>query len=201
MTDENVLCLKRTSLPQSWLQQRLSLPMTWNAFLEATGCLKAEFQPRNSVENNPDYKQLIPYILLFDKQGRLAFYQRRGSEKRLLGCYSVGIGGHIRDDDFTGSRFSWNELQAKALQRELEEELPGFSMKSPPSFLGLINEEMTKVGHSHLGLVFTIKNIDSAKIRVGKELETLQWAEPGFLRQAKHFRFEIWSELALQLID
>ncbi len=201
MIEEQVLCIKRNNLPKNWLQTRLSLPITWENFTSAAVGLTAEFQPRSQIENDPSFKQLIPYILLSDKQKKLAFYQRTGSEKRLLGCYSVGIGGHIRDADFTDSTFSWPELRFHALKRELEEELPGFLLESPPDFLGLINEEITKVGHSHLGLVFMIKNVDSENLVIGEELKTLQWSEAELLKQSDHFNFEIWSELAFELFS
>ncbi|MFZ5952059.1 MAG: NUDIX domain-containing protein [Candidatus Rifleibacteriota bacterium] len=201
MPDENILCLKRTEIPEEWLQNRVSLKLSRSDFLFATKSLKAEFQPRNSVESNPDFKQLIPYIMLLDQNDRLAFYLRGGNEKRLHGCYSVGIGGHIRDDDFSDGIFSWEELGEKALQRELQEELPGFAPPASPEFLGLVNEEITRVGHSHLGLVYLFRYIDSENLIVGEELQLLQWMEPQKLFRESGRSFEIWSELAFELIE
>jgi predicted NUDIX family phosphoesterase len=201
MADENVLCIKQKDLPTDWLKERLSLDLSWHDFLQLATGLKAEFMPRNVIENNADYKQLIPYVLLSDQLGRTAFYRRCGSEKRLDGCFSIGIGGHIRDDDFTDAVFSWNELREKALQRELQEELPGFAPPASPLFLGLINEELTKVGHSHLGLVYLFENIDSENLVVGEELGQLNWAEPKQLFKEGQRHFEIWSELAFELIS
>lgn len=200
MPDEKILCIKRSNLPQAWLKDRISLPLNWSVFYVAASQLKPEFQLRNAVENDPDFKQLIPYILMLNRQGQLAFYQRSGSEKRLDGCFSVGIGGHVRDDDFDNSVFSWEAMQEKALRRELEEELPAFAAPASPDFLGLINEEITRVGHSHLGLVYLFRDIDSENLVVGEELRALQWMEPELLFSKSGHSFEIWSELAFELL-
>ena len=58
------------------------------------------FLKRKDAETNPAYKQLIPYALLHC--GSDVFVYRRGkllAEKRLLGNYSLGIGGHISVTD------------------------------------------------------------------------------------------------------
>lgn len=200
MTDESILCVKRKNLPKSWLKECLSQRLTWSEFIAIASKLEVEFRPRRICENDANFKQLIPYILLIDRHEKMAFYQRSGSEKRLNGCFSIGIGGHIRDDDFSNSVFSWAELQEKALQRELAEELPGFIPQAPPEFIGLINEEITRVGHSHLGLVYLIKSVDSANLVIGEELRTLEWTEPKNLMANGRRKFEIWSELALNII-
>jgi predicted NUDIX family phosphoesterase len=66
--------------------------------------------------------------------------------------------------------------------------------------LGLINEEITRVGHSHLGLVYLFRDIDSENLVVGEELLALQWMEPKFLFSKSGHSFEIWSELAFELL-
>ena len=54
-----------------------------------------EFMPRDEAEQRPDYKQIIPYVIL--RRGDEVFVTRRlskGGEARLHGKISIGIGGH-----------------------------------------------------------------------------------------------------------
>src|SRR5580704_15154326 len=62
-----------------------------------------QFRPRSEVETDPGFKQLIPYVVLQHRDD--LFRYRRGSagtEKRLQALWSVGIGGHISEDDARG---------------------------------------------------------------------------------------------------
>ena len=54
------------------------------------------YRPRDEVEEDPSYKQLIPYCI-FRHEGRVFHYARgaKGGESRLHAKRSVGIGGHI----------------------------------------------------------------------------------------------------------
>ena len=63
-----------------------------------------EFMPRAEAEERPDYKQIIPYVILL--QGDKVFVTRRlnkGGEARLHGRISIGIGGHINPVDEEGN--------------------------------------------------------------------------------------------------
>jgi len=59
---------------------------------------------RSWCENNPDWVQLLPYIVFFKRvEGRLkVFVYQRGKgvgEERLAGNCSIGVGGHINPHD------------------------------------------------------------------------------------------------------
>src|SRR5512143_2337388 len=58
------------------------------------------FLSRSEAENDPSFKQVIPYVLV-RKNGRYLHYIRgKGSgEKRLVAMGSIGIGGHINPSD------------------------------------------------------------------------------------------------------
>src|SRR5438034_890459 len=78
-----------------------------------------EFRPRYEVETDPEFKQLIPYVVL--KCGELVFHYRRGSsgtEKRLEALRSIGIGGHISEADASGG----DDPYQTGMLRELTEE-------------------------------------------------------------------------------
>lgn len=53
-----------------------------------------EFRPRPEMEEDPSYRQIIPYVVL--TRGEEVFVLRRlkkGGEKRLHGLLSIGVGG------------------------------------------------------------------------------------------------------------
>ena len=63
------------------------------------------FLRRGDAEQDPEYKQLIPYVLFTHASpegDRSVFAYLRGpgqGEKRLVSKWSVGVGGHINDAD------------------------------------------------------------------------------------------------------
>ncbi|NCB39939.1 MAG: hypothetical protein EOM80_14330 [Erysipelotrichia bacterium] len=201
MKKEKILCVPRVDLPLAWLPDSDALELSWSRFIECSALMKPLFIDRSDAEHDCDYKQVIPYILLLDESERLAVYSRNGSEKRLNGCLSIAVGGHLRADDFTDPALPWPELAAKALQRELSEELPGFIPAYPAEFLGLINEEKTAVGLVHIGLVFVFTGVNADNIFPGEELKNLTWVRQCDLFSEPVQQFELWSELALKLLQ
>src|SRR5437867_5894835 len=85
------------------------------------------YRPRHEVEEDPGFKQLIPYVIFRheDAAGReLVFQYTRGKgqgEGRLHSKRSIGIGGHISADDAQGDE-SRNPYE-EGLRRELAEEV------------------------------------------------------------------------------
>ncbi len=114
------------------------------------------FRPRDQVEKDPSYKQLIPYMIFrhLDPASRATVFQyTRGKgqgEGRLHSKRSVGIGGHISAID-AGIEGGHNPYE-EGRQRELEEEV---AVESPyhGRCVGLINDDETEVGTVHLGVV------------------------------------------------
>ena len=76
-----------------------------------------------------NYKQLIPYVLLQKADGKFACYQRHGTEIRLHGKWSAGIGGHIDEPD---QQTSLKATLETGMLRELKEELLDFDKKKFP---------------------------------------------------------------------
>lgn len=110
-----------------------------------------EFRPRALVEDDSDFKQVIPYVVV--RSDRRVFAYRRGrsqGEARLHSLRSIGIGGHVEERD--AERRPSREGYLIALRRELEEEV---EIGSPGELrlAGLINDDSTPVGAVHLGVV------------------------------------------------
>lgn len=111
------------------------------------------FRPRDQVEKDPSFKQLIPYVIFrhLDAGRPTVFQYTRGTgqgEGRLHRKRSVGIGGHISAIDAGQSDNPYEE----GMRRELDEEV---AIDSPYTSrcVGLINDDETEVGTVHLGVV------------------------------------------------
>src|SRR5438477_12615443 len=98
-TEERVLCFERKLLEELGVFQGINLEV--QKYLPVvTDQRKLTYRNRSEAEQDRRYKQLIPYVLLVC-QDRILRYRRGkgGQETRLHGLFSVGIGGHISDED------------------------------------------------------------------------------------------------------
>ena len=113
------------------------------------------FRPRDQVEEDPTWKQLIPYALLQYSRSPepLVFQYCRGGEideARLRKKWSVGVGGHILPAD--GDLFNPDDLYLTGMRRELNEEIDTRTIISE-RIVGMCNSEDNPVGRVHLGIV------------------------------------------------
>jgi len=141
--DELVLCLSRADVPGG-VGWRGVAPRPFAPLLAAVKG-SGSFRPRGKVEDDPSWKQIIPYLVLRD--GERLFLMKRtraGGDERLHERYTIGIGGHVNpgDADVPGG-----------LNREWREEIAAdFVPEFEP--LGLLNDDSNPVGAVHLGLVY-----------------------------------------------
>lgn len=152
------------------------------------------YRPRDTVEEDPSFKQLIPYCI-FRHDGRI-FHYRRGKlqgEGRLHSKRSIGIGGHISSEDDTSSGAYFD-----AMQREIAEEV-FLDSTYTQRCVGLINDDQTDVGRVHLGIVH-IFDLDEPKVQAREQsIELSGFAEPSeLLRDLEEF--ETWSQICLKHI-
>lgn len=147
--DEKILVVKQDMLfsEGSWSGLHLENIDHVQKIIECYG----QFEWRSTMEQDSSFKQIIPY-LIFNYSNNFFLMQRRAnaSEERLKNKFSLGIGGHIRQEDMTGaSIFDW-------ASREFNEEVSyqgTFSIEP----LGTINDDSNSVGQVHLGLVLLLK--------------------------------------------
>ena len=152
-----------------------------------------EVKRRGDMEENPNYKQLISYVLLKDiTTGEVLVYKRLvgGGEARLHGKASVGIGGHMNEVE---GKTIFEMLKINAA-RELNEEV-GVSEEDALNnlhFIGLINDDKTEVGQVHIGVVYECK-VDKQLVEV-KEDDTLviKWMTGEEAKAEENY--ETWSE-------
>lgn len=172
---------------------RPSDPEYQNALLDAR---QFSFRPRSEVETDPAFKQLIPYVVLRHRDQ--LFQYRRGSggtEKRLEALRSVGIGGHISEQDAAGPG-NW---YTNGMRREVGEEVT-IGCPYTERLLGFINDDRTPVGRVHLGVVHVF-DLESPAARSNEDA----LADGGFvpLDQLSDDRgqFETWSQFVLDLLQ
>jgi len=155
------------------------------------------FRSRAIVEEDPSFKQIIPYVIVrFEDRYLLLQRTSKQTEKRLHGKLSIGIGGHINDLETAGSHK--NILHA-GLERELEEEIHLAGQRRSLDLVGIISDDSTPVGQVHLGLVFILET-DRREHTVNEaDLMTAEWATLDQLRERRD-RMETWSQIAFDQI-
>ena len=143
---------------------------------------------RPLAEESPDWKQLIPYVIVRD--GECTFLMERtsaGGDPRLHRKTSIGVGGHLNPVD-AGE----DPLQG-GLRREWAEELEA-GWEPEFHLLGLLNDDSNPVGSVHLGVVF---QVDAAgrPVRV-RETDKLSGRMADASEVAAAWdRLETWSQL------
>jgi predicted NUDIX family phosphoesterase len=155
------------------------------------------FMDRAEAEEDPSFKQLIPYCV-FRHGERILHYTRgkSGGESRLHAKISVGVGGHINPVDADSGR-TGPEVYHAAVARELEEELelPGGQSQR---IIGLLNDDSNPVGRVHLGIVHLI-DIESDAVSSREDALANLAFSPLAELNGEHFeRLETWSAFCVR---
>ena len=106
------------------------------------------FLDRPTAEKSPQYKQIIPYVII--RHGDSYFLLQRTpkqTEARLHNKLSLGIGGHINPD---------TPDLLDGLHKELEEEVH-VAGDYDLTFAGLLNDDTTEVGSGKIDYVAVTK--------------------------------------------
>ena len=150
------------------------------------------YRPRAEVETDPSFKQLVPYVVLRWRD-QVFHYTRgkRATETRLQALRSIGVGGHISEQD----NALFDSPYREAMFREVAEEV---HLESPydERCLGLINDDSTPVGQVHLGIVHEFMLAEPKVRRREQALTQAGFAPIAVLRQ-QHGDFETWSQFVL----
>lgn len=159
------------------------------------------WRPRATVEDDPSFKQLIPYCVLSwtgpDGAARYFAYTRGGgqSEARLRAKRSVGIGGHISSTD--GEHGDDTSYEA-GMRREIAEEI-AITGRWTSRCVGLINDDSNPVGSVHLGIVHLLE-LEQPQV-ASRESELIECGfEPLAGLLAARERFETWSQITLDAL-
>jgi len=152
---------------------------------------------RSEAEHDRRFKQLIPYVLLIHRDQILRYRRGKGGEEtRLHGLYSIGIGGHISEEDH--SLFANDIGYEEGMLREVKEEVDIEQVKT--STVAVINDDSTEVGYVHFGVVhiMQVANQSAAGRRSGI-------VSPEFIPIADAVTnassYESWSRFCLENLE
>lgn len=157
-----------------------------------------------SIAEQPEngYVQIIPYINVFDSRGYIALFERVTGDYRLKGMITVGIGGHIDEDDAVYNQdgsINMNATIFRASLREIMEEIGIVSPKIEDMNYELRSTEK-EVDRVHVGLLKRIVVEENELKRamsgsLSKELSLI-----GYLplnEKLLEYELETWSKLSI----
>lgn len=148
------------------------------------------FLDRPTAEMSPQYKQIIPYVVIrHDESFFLLQRTQKQTEARLHHKLSLGIGGHINPDT--------PEL-LDGLHKELEEEVH-VAGDYDLTFVGILNDDTTEVGSVHLGAVYVLDAHDANVTVRETEKMTGRWAARDELPALRE-RMETWSQIVYDAV-
>ena len=195
-TEERVLCFERSLFEKLGVFHGMSLEV--EKYLPiVTASSNVTYINRSQAEQDKRYKQLIPYTLIICGDKILRYRRGKGGgESRLHGLYSVGVGGHISEED--SGLFSKGIGYHEAMRRELMEEVAIEVNKEVA--VAVINDDTTEVGYMHLGVVHIVQVTDEA---VTGQDHGIVGAE--FIRISEATKnldaYESWSRFCLEHLE
>jgi len=195
---ENVLVIKRSLFDQLGSFQGLNFePQKYLSSLLAR--VNNFFLPRAQAENDPTHKQIIPYAIIVYKDAVLHYVRgKKAGEQRLVAKGSIGIGGHMNEDD--ESLFAMDEKAYRAgVEREVNEEIT-IDTAFEDNIVALLNDDSTEVGRVHLGIVHVFR-LAEEKVQKREAMIT----NVAFFKKeelmARREGLETWSQLCVDSLD
>lgn len=151
-----------------------------------------KFIYRYDAEQNPEFQQIIPYLIISNNDESKYFVGKRlCGDHRLADKLSLGFGGHIDECDGT------TEVVLKGLTREIEEELD-IDPNTRALYIGTIRD-ITSSTNDHFGLAFAVKATEGEVfIRETEKLSGI-WMTKQEMFDSYHC-FEGWSKFILDYL-
>jgi predicted NUDIX family phosphoesterase len=154
-----------------------------------------EYRPRSEVEDDPGFKQIIPYVVF--RCVDAVFCYTRGKtqgEARLHRLRSLGVGGHVSETDAQGGKTL--EAYEAAMKREIDEEV---EVKSSGQIrrVGLINDDATPVGRVHLGVVHLFELEQPHVVAREEGLAEARFIPSSMIWTIQE-EFETWSQICIK---
>lgn len=115
-----------------------------------------QFRKRSDLEEDPSFKQIIPYAMISNKGSFYLFTRTSGqTEKRLHHKLHLGVGGHMNpgNSEEPGGQYLVNELKREFFE---EVKLINDCLIEEIEFIGFINDDSIPVGRVHIGLLYNI---------------------------------------------
>jgi predicted NUDIX family phosphoesterase len=196
--DENVLVIKRGLFDELGAFQGLNFePEKYLKAILSRG--SNFFVGRSEAENNPTYKQIIPYALIVFRNTVLHYVRgKKAGEQRLIAKGSIGVGGHMNEGD--ESLFAMDEQAYRAgVEREVNEEII-IDTPFEDQIVALLNDDSTEVGRVHLGIVHVFK-LTEPKVEKREAMITGLTFLPKNELLARRETMETWSQICVDSLD
>ena len=196
--DESVLVIKRELFDEIGTFQGISTEIDkyLPVFLNPSNNF---FIHRELAEDDPTHKQIIPYAIFKHGDKFLRYLRgKKSGEQRLASKSSIGIGGHINQDDFNSSSLE-KDTYLTGIEREINEELIiNCDYNNLP--IALINDDSNDVGQVHLGVVHLF-DLESDQVEAGEaNIENLEFLSSEDLLREKD-NLESWSQICVDHLD
>ncbi len=200
LASENILVVKRSLFDKLGAFQGLNFePQRYLGELLSRG--NNFFLPRAAAEHDPTHKQIIPYAII--AHGNRVLYYVRGKkagEQRLVAKGSIGIGGHMNQEDELLFNYAIDEAAYRAgVEREVNEEIK-IETAFEDRIVALLNDDTTEVGRVHLGIVHVFR-LAEEKVQKREAMIT----NMAFLKKedllARRDSLETWSQLCVDSFD
>jgi len=195
---ENVLVIKRSLFDELGSFQGLNFePEKYLKAILSRG--SNFFIPRPQAESNPDYKQIIPYVLIVFQNTVLHYVRgKKAGEQRLIAKGSIGIGGHMNETD--ESLFAMDEQAYRAgVEREVNEEIK-INTQLEDRIVAHLNDDSTEVGRVHLGIVHVFKLAEPNLEKREAMITGLTFLPKNELL-ARRETMETWSQICVDSLD
>ena len=155
---------------------------------------KGLFLRRSELEEDPTFKQIIPYAIISNK-GSYYLIKRtsKQTEKRLHNNFSLGVGGHMNPNDSMELR---EQYLIDELKRELFEEVKLLNgcLIEDIEFIGFINDDTISVGRVHVGLLYNI-HVSNKEVYINEtDKMTADWIDKSNLAEF-YEGMETWTKI------
>jgi predicted NUDIX family phosphoesterase len=195
MIKASILVIERKHIPEPLLKQGFN-PASESLVKSLLENPQLFFMQRDLAENDPNYKQLIPYVVFQSPKGFFSYQRgKASSETRLRMLRSLGVGGHIEKEDGDIGQNSY----IKGLWRELKEEV-GIDPSNNIKLLGFINDDSNDVGKVHLGIVHLYKLETSDLESKELNLTDCKFSSISKIKEEEE-SFETWSRLLIPFLE
>lgn len=218
---ELVLAINREQLTKQSVGTHGLYPINFNdldpqdyAFLPRA---HADCKSPAAIQLGAMFPQILGYFQVVNPEGKILAYQRKGKEKGLFGKWSIGVGGHVSQEDLCEhnvvTRDSYPSIQDLIFmgsQRELEEEI-NLDMFELEEFAGGVEDfkeqveqvlvsmnDPTSSVHVGIPMELQLDNLAFEDIELDpSEFCNYKWMTKEELK-ASDMEFETWSKILVE---
>jgi len=156
---------------------------------------KGLFRKRAELEEDPSFKQIIPYAMITNKESFYLFKRTSGqTETRLHNKLHLGVGGHMNPGK---AEEPLEQYLINELKREFFEEVKLLNgcVIEDIEFIGFINDDAIPVGCAHIGLLYNIRVSNKDVVINETDKMTADWIDKLALA-AYYDGMETWTKIA-----